>query len=99
MPYKDPVKKKEYMRNYQREWMRKRRQAWIDENGPCKHCGSTEKLEVDHINPRFKKLNPHGIWSLCEAKRKKELAKCQVLCKSCHLVKTLAERKKRKRKI
>jgi 5-methylcytosine-specific restriction endonuclease McrA len=93
MPYKDPEK----MRIYQRDWMRARRQAWIDANGPCKVCGSTEKLEVDHIHRRFKKIKPSNIWSLTAKKRLTELKKCQVLCNKCHLEKTLRERK-RKRK-
>jgi len=89
MGYKDPVK----MRIYQRNWMRKRRKDWINANGPCKVCGSKENLEVDHINPKEKSLRPSQIWSLTEAKRLVELAKCQVLCHDCHLEKTLRERK------
>jgi 5-methylcytosine-specific restriction endonuclease McrA len=92
MPYKD----KEIMKTYQREWMRRRRQDWIDANGPCKVCGSVERLEVDHINPNEKSLNPTKVWSLTEEKRNLELAKCQVLCNTCHLQKTLKERAERK---
>jgi len=75
-------------RAYQLEWMRARRSAWIEENGPCAHCGSTEDLEVDHIDPSTKEFTPAAIWSRSAGVRESELAKCQVLCQSCHAVKT-----------
>ena len=90
MPSKN--KNKEYMREYQRNWMQSRRQAWIDENGPCKKCGTWDNLEVDHIDPKLKTLRASSLWSRTKEVRDKELANCQVLCKSCHLQKTLAER-------
>jgi 5-methylcytosine-specific restriction endonuclease McrA len=85
-------KRKEYMKRYQRDWMRDRRTAWVMENGPCKHCGSWEQLEIDHIIPALKEMNIGSIWSRTKEIRDKELAKCQILCKSCHLKKTLSER-------
>lgn len=92
--HKDKQKRKEYVLNYQRNWMRNRRQQWINENGPCKHCGSWESLEVDHIDPKLKTMHAAALWSRRQEVRDKELANCQVLCKSCHLKKTLSERKK-----
>lgn len=86
MPYKDKNKQKEY----QLEWIKKRRTFWFAENGPCKHCGSWKKLELDHINPKDK--ISHSIWSWCDERRNKELAKCQVLCYDCHLKKSSKER-------
>jgi hypothetical protein len=81
MPYADKEKQKEY----QRIWYTRRRQQWIEENGPCKECGSKEKLEVHHKDPS-KKIS-HNVWSWKEERRLKELAKCEVLCKPCHDVK------------
>jgi 5-methylcytosine-specific restriction endonuclease McrA len=78
----------ETKREYQREWMRRRRDAWLAEHGPCAHCGSDKDLQVDHIDPDQKLLNPAGVWSLSAEKREAELAKCQVLCESCHKIKT-----------
>ena len=77
-------------REYQRRWMATRRQAWIDENGPCVACGSDEDLEVDHVDHRSKRLAPARLWSLALTNpvRIEELAKCQVLCKNCHAQKT-----------
>jgi 5-methylcytosine-specific restriction endonuclease McrA len=75
-------------REYQNAWMRKRRQAWIDENGPCIDCGSFEDLEVDHIDATLKEFNPTQLWSRRKEVRDLELAKCVVRCNSCHKIKT-----------
>jgi hypothetical protein len=85
MAYKD----KEKQREFQRESLKKKRVAWLMQNGPCLHCGSWEDLEVDHKNPA-EKVN-HRIWSWSEPRRLAELAKCQVLCTSCHKAKTAQE--------
>lgn len=79
------------MRTYKREWIAKRRAAWIKENGPCRKCGSLSSLEVDHIDPIQKRFHVREIWSRCEEFREAELSKCQVLCKGCHWEKTQAE--------
>lgn len=76
------------MRAYQLKFMARRRAEWISANGPCIECGSWDELEVDHINPTEKMINPRGVWSLSKEKREAELAKCQVLCRNCHREKT-----------
>ena len=86
-----PMATPEEQRAYQREWIRQRRSAWIDANGPCARCGSGDRLEVDHIDRTTKTYNPKQIWSLSRAKRDAELAKCQVLCRNCHEIKSMAE--------
>lgn len=80
-------------REYNRQWRTKRRQGWIDENGPCQKCGSTENLEVDHIDRKTKRISPTYLWSLSLTNpvRIEELLKCQVLCESCHQTKTTTE--------
>src|SRR3990167_8301202 len=70
--------------------MHARRQKWLEENGPCKQCGSTINLEVDHINPKTK--IDHKVWSWAEERMLAELTKCQVLCRSCHHTKSMLER-------
>lgn len=47
-------------------------------------------LEVDHIDPTTKSMNPRSIWSRTASVREAELVKCQVLCKTCHDEKTIA---------
>lgn len=87
MPYRNIERK----RAYQRERVAKVRADWIASNGPCA-CGSTQGLEVDHIDPALKV--DHRVWSWSPARRAKELAKCQVLCGRCHIEKTSAARTK-----
>jgi 5-methylcytosine-specific restriction endonuclease McrA len=94
-PYAD----KEAQRTFQREWMRSRRSKWVADNGPCRVCGSSDNLEVDHIDPSLKTMSPRSIWSLSDKNKRKtaELDNCQVLCKVCHLKKTLEERAAKRR--
>lgn len=86
VPYKDA----ETQRRYQRDLLKCRRAAWLEENGPCACCGSDENLQVDHIDPRLKVS--HNVWSWSEQRRARELAKCQVLCTDCHKVKTRTDK-------
>ena len=60
-------------------------------NGPCVKCGcwDLDQLEVDHIDPNTKVS--HRVWSWSKERRENELAKCQVLCRACHLTKTCGE--------
>jgi 5-methylcytosine-specific restriction endonuclease McrA len=81
-------KSKDEQRKYQLQWMRRRREAWLQANGPCRKCGSGDRLEIDHINPDDKQRQPRDIWSRRKEIRDAELAKCQVLCEACHMDKT-----------
>jgi hypothetical protein len=78
-------------RAYDREWMKKRRDAWFAVNGPCVDCGSSENLELDH-DDRSDKVS-HRVWSWSEERRNVELAKCVARCRKCHRAKTTEERK------
>jgi 5-methylcytosine-specific restriction endonuclease McrA len=82
-----------YTANYLRERYQSRRRAAIEKlGGRCSHCGSSAELEIDHVN-RLDKL-----YSLDELRVKSdevfwaEMAKCQLLCKPCHIIKTAKER-------
>lgn len=88
--YKD----KDAQRAYQRNWMAARRASWIQENGPCALCDSWEQLEVDHVDPATKVMQPSALWSLApdNPKRIQELLKCRVLCHDCHDVKARKEK-------
>ena len=70
---------------YQRQWIANRRTEFFKDK-ICAKCGSTDRLELDHINP--KKKVSHRIWSWSKERREAELAKCQVLCEKCHQEKT-----------
>ena len=83
MGYKDPDKQREY----QRKWQAKRRKSFF-EGKSCAKCGSTERLELDHIDPTAK--TSHNVWSWSKKNRDTELKKCQILCHGCHKEKTRA---------
>lgn len=69
--------------------MKARRRAWLLANGPCALCGSSDRLEVDHVDPNSK--TDHKVWSWAEPRMLAELAKCQALCHQCHLEKTIKQ--------
>ena len=83
--YKDP----EEQRKYQRGWAKKRRDEWLSANGPCRRCGTWNRLEVDHIDPSQKVA--HTVWNWRKERREAELVKCQPLCHDCHRIKTTAQ--------
>lgn len=85
MSYKDPVKQREY----QRLWVKDRRAAFFA-GKTCAHCGSTDRLELDHIDPAEK--TSHRIWSWSWKRILDEASKCQILCSDCHRRKTYEER-------
>lgn len=70
------------------------RKSWFDINGPCKHCGSWDNLELDHIVPVKVKHNNSRIWIRSKSYRTKELQLCQPLCRTCHRKKNGTETRK-----
>ena len=75
---------------YQRCWMAKRRATWISILGNCCYkCGSTNRIELDHVDRKTKVSN--SIWSWKAERIVQELSKCQLLCHDCHKIKTLSE--------
>lgn len=55
----------------------------------CVICGSSEKLELDHIISSTK--IHHAIWAWTQERYEAELDKCQILCHECHLDKSSIE--------
>lgn len=70
-------------------WRKKRKDKAIQLlGGRCIECGSTDKLEFDHIDPKHCNFRiGSGLTRSWELVRK-ELLLCQLLCKSCHRRKT-----------
>ena len=87
MPYKDPERQREYMR----QWVANRRAEWFKDKS-CVECGNTKDLELDHLDPKIKVT--HRIWSWSAERREIELAKCRALCTECHKKKTAREHPK-----
>jgi hypothetical protein len=79
------VKRKAYIREYQRRWLRARR-AQFFAGRTCAECQSTVRLELHHVD-RSTKVS-HHVWSWRQERRDAETAQCQVLCSRCHLEKT-----------
>lgn len=70
------------------DWNSARKAALKRDNHKCVKCGSTEKLEVNHINPR----NGAGYGFSCGH----HLDNLEVLCHTCHVKVTNEQRKARK---
>lgn len=49
----------------------------------CVYCKGTQFLQLHHKIPENK--IGHWVWGWKEAKRQKELKKCIILCKNCHI--------------
>jgi hypothetical protein len=75
--------KKEYIRLYQKEYVKKRRCEFMLNMGTCYFCGSDTNLEMHHVDPN--KKESHNIFSWTDERIKNELDKCVVLCRDCHI--------------
>jgi hypothetical protein len=61
--------------------------------GKCMRCGSTDDLEFDHVDPGTKLFEISAeIANLKFSTILDELSKCQLLCKPCHVLKTLDDK-------
>lgn len=86
MPWLDKSKKHEA----DRRRVQGRRDAWFADK-KCAWCGSTNNLQLDHIDPKSKV--GHRVWYWSEERREAELAKCQPLCETCHIEKSREEQR------
>lgn len=88
----DREKYNAYMREYIKKRAKEKRKWAIDKlGGKCVECGSTDNLEIDHIDPKKKSFTFGKLWSLAKSKVEAELAKCQLLCTDCHRKKNLID--------
>lgn len=82
MPYKDYNRK---MAGYmKRRYHQRRAEALETLGGKCVICGTTEDLEIDHIDADDKEIPLNKMWSIAKARFLQELDKCQLLCKEHH---------------
>lgn len=88
--------RKKYMREYMRKYAMvryyKKKQELIERlGGKCRKCGAAENLQFDHEDPGSKEyaVTPKIWWA---KNVDAEVAKCQLLCKSCHTLKSIAEK-------
>ena len=84
---------KDYYRDRNRIAMAENRAHYVDlMGGKCVKCGTTENLEVDHINAEDKTLRISSMWLMKQDRIMEELDKCQLLCHDCHKQKTREEK-------
>jgi len=87
------------MRDYMRARYNGRMQHALATLGNrCKKCGSTQHLELDHVDPATKTRNVSALTAVGTRRFLSEVKKCQALCSKCHQEKTLAERGLTKKK-
>ncbi len=81
----------EEMRRYKREWIANRRAKFFSDKS-CVFCGSVDRLELDHVDPKLKVSS--CVWSWTLGRRLEEIAKCRVLCRDCHSARHAKERRR-----
>lgn len=82
----------EYMRQYMiKRWHVRRTKAIEQLGGKCVECGTTNHLQFDHKDSSEKSFTLSKASSCSEAKWQEELKKCQLLCESCHLEKSISQ--------
>lgn len=88
-----------YMREYMLRRYHQRRAAAIEKlGGRCVHCGKTEDLEIDHIDPKTKELEVGKLWSVSAVRFWAEIEKCQLLCRTAHADKSITDNGKKSAK-
>jgi hypothetical protein len=76
-----PIMDTERRRLFNRDWYARRRNEFFKDK-VCAWCGSTERMELHHLDKATKE--GHCIWSWVKERREAEIAKCIVLCLHCH---------------
>jgi hypothetical protein len=85
----------DYIKKYMLKRYWKRRNETLEKlGGCCRICKTKEKLELDHIDPNSKSFEISQIWNYRKEVFNKEIEKCQILCKKCHIEKTLIDNNK-----
>ena len=83
-----------YMKTYREKRTAERYSLAVEFlGGKCNNCGITNtKFDFDHLNPetKFFELSLH-FWDYSWKRIEAELAKCQLLCRHCHIDKTTEE--------
>lgn len=87
---------KESFNEYHRQYKARRYAAWRKGaleylGGKCIQCEAVFDLQIDHKNRSEREMRTDALFHLCEEKWKRELDKCQLLCRSCHIRKTISE--------
>lgn len=89
--YRSKVERRAWFRA---RYAKRRATALAILGGKCARCGATDDLEIDHIDPLTKlfQIGSSRGGNCSEVVFLAEVAKCQILCGTCHDTKSLAER-------
>ncbi|QFR56677.1 putative HNH endonuclease [Stenotrophomonas phage Mendera] len=83
---------KQEMNEYMKaRWKTRRAELVRYMGGKCAHCGCTDNLEFDHVDPSTKHKTIASMASYSDEKVFAELQKCQLLCTECHKAKSLID--------
>ena len=84
VPYHAVPERADYVRRWHRDMRRRRREEYLSDKC-CVRCGAgyIGILEIHHRDPN-QKIDHRHIWHWKEKRRMEELAKCEVLCDTCH---------------
>jgi 5-methylcytosine-specific restriction endonuclease McrA len=83
---------REQRRVYQAEYRKRRRNRAIELlGGKCSECGTTENLELNHIDPSQKRFSL-GKWDGTAEEYWREVVKCNLLCHEHHVAETDRQR-------
>lgn len=66
--------------------------------GVCAYCGTDHDLEIDHVDARAKTMTTTRMSAVSEARFLAELSKCQLLCRPCHVEKSIKDHGHKKAK-
>lgn len=83
------------MNDYMKKRYHVRRKALIEQlGGICSKCGSKSNLQFDHIDHKTKDFDiADKLVSTSLEIIRKEIEKCQLLCKKCHIEKTIYDKR------
>lgn len=85
---------KEKLRDYWRIYRRnkyyiRRKESILLLGGKCVVCNSVDRLEIDHTDRKTKIMETDRFPLISYERYREELSKCQLLCRKCHIEKTV----------
>lgn len=85
--------RKSHVPEARKSFKARRKELLIDLlGGSCVNCGSTDKLEFDHVIPEDKSFSLAVKLENSFEELLPEVQKCQLLCEKCHMDKTISDR-------
>ena len=73
---------------WKRHYIKRRSKVLEMLGGQCVNCQSKDQLEIDHVDPETKSFSIGEVITHSWQKIEPELKKCQLLCRSCHQIKS-----------